>query len=138
MGASVGEASLPGCSKASARHSGHWDLWHCLGASDVRNRGSTMHTSWRGAGGDGGRLLHARRAPRTGFGTKSPQVQVLSPRPVFPQARAPTPSKWGLRLARVLPHSDRAIFIEVEGRRELLQCESPPDRAHEDRRPDSA
>jgi hypothetical protein len=29
------------------------------------------------------------------FGTKRPQVQILSPRPVFPQARGPTPSGVG-------------------------------------------
>ena len=31
----------------------------------------------------------------TPFGTKRPQVQILSPRPVFPQARGPTPSGVG-------------------------------------------
>ena len=31
------------------------------------------------------------------FGTKRPQVQILSPRPVFPQARGPAPSRAGSR-----------------------------------------
>ena len=35
------------------------------------------------------------RHPRAWFGTKRPQVQILSPRPVFPQARGPAPSGVG-------------------------------------------
>ena len=35
------------------------------------------------------------------FGTKRPQVQILSPRPVFPQVRAPHQNWWGPRLLPV-------------------------------------
>jgi len=35
------------------------------------------------------------------FGTKRPQVQILSPRPVFPQVRGPHQNWWGPRLLPV-------------------------------------
>src|SRR5450759_1869568 len=45
------------------------------------------------------------------FGTKRPQVQILSPRPVFPQARGPTPSGVGPSLWPVPSRSTATVLI---------------------------
>ena len=45
------------------------------------------------------------------FGTKRPQVQILSPRPVFPQARGPAPSGVGPSVWPVPQRSTATVLI---------------------------